>query len=102
MYQNGFEDEVIDKFVDHDITGAVLLDLQFDDLKELEIQSFGKRHQLWNKIDSLRTSEGLVPPTAPVPTPFEDISRPCTGARNRSKSKNRDRRHRDKSRGANE
>ncbi|KAF1845783.1 SAM and PH domain-containing protein [Cucurbitaria berberidis CBS 394.84] len=103
MYQNGFEDEVIDKFVDHDITGAVLLDLQFDDLKELEIQSFGKRHQLWNQIDSLRTAEGLMSPVAPaaIPTPFEDIERPCTEAMDRSKSKNRKGGRRDKSRGRN-
>lgn len=103
MYQNGFDSEIIAKFESHDITGAVLLDLQFDDLKELEIQSFGKRHQLWNQIDSLRTAEGLVSPVAAAgPTPFTDISRPCTGARDRSKSKNRERRHRDKSRGGNE
>ncbi|KAJ4343970.1 hypothetical protein N0V95_006486 [Ascochyta clinopodiicola] len=91
MYQNGFEDDVIDKFVTHDITGAVLLDLQFDDLKELEIQSFGKRHQLWHQIDSLRTADGFASPIAPapIPTPFEDIERPCTEARERSKSKNR-------------
>lgn len=102
MYQNGFDSEVIEKFEEHDITGAVLLDLQFDDLKELEIQSFGKRHQLWNQIDSLRTADGLMSPVAAAPTPFEDISRPCTGARDRSKSKTRERRHRDKSRGGNE
>jgi hypothetical protein len=101
MYQNGFEDDVIDKFVEHDITGAVLLDLQFDDLKELEIQSFGKRHQLWNQIDSLRTADGLVSPVLPppLPTPFLDISRPCTEARSRSKSKNRKQGRRDKSQG---
>ena len=91
MYQNGFEDDVIDKFVAHDITGAVLLDLQFDDLKELEIESFGKRHQLWNQIDSLRAADGLMSPIAPapMPTPFEDVERPCTEARERSKSKGR-------------
>jgi hypothetical protein len=102
MYQNGFDTEVINRFEDHDITGAILLDLHFDDLKELDIQSFGKRHQLWNQIDSLRTADGLVSPIAAGPTPFQDISRPCTGTEDRSKSKNRDRRHRDKSRGANE
>jgi len=91
MYQNGFEDEVIERFLDHDITGAVLLDLQFRDLRELEIQSFGKRHQLWNQIDSLRTADGLASPIAPaaIPTPFEDIDRPCPEARNGSKSKGR-------------
>ncbi|KAF2242723.1 hypothetical protein BU26DRAFT_510535 [Trematosphaeria pertusa] len=102
MYQNGFDEDIIDRFEAHDITGAVLLDLQFDDLKELEIQSFGKRHRLWNQIDSLRTADGLVSPSAPVPTPFQDVDRPCKEARQRSKSKNRERRHRDKSRGANE
>jgi hypothetical protein len=103
MYQNGFEDEVIDKFMEHDITGAVLLDLQFDDLKELEIQSFGKRHQLWNQIDALRTEGGLMSPMTPaaIPTPFEDVERPCTEARNRSKSKGRKASRRDKSRGRN-
>ncbi|KAH7401818.1 SAM and PH domain-containing protein [Phaeosphaeria sp. MPI-PUGE-AT-0046c] len=101
MYQNGFEDDIIDKFVDHDITGAVLLDLQFDDLKELEIQSFGKRHQLWHQIDSLRAADGLASPIAPapIPTPFEDIDRPCTETRSRSKSKNRKQGRRDKSQG---
>jgi hypothetical protein len=101
MYQNGFEDNIIDKFVTHDITGAVLLDLQFDDLKELEIVSFGKRHELWHHIDALRTSDGLMSPTAPapIPTPFEDIDRPCEDSRNRSKSKGRKQSRRDKSRG---
>ncbi|KAF1950686.1 hypothetical protein CC80DRAFT_224804 [Byssothecium circinans] len=100
MYQNGFENDVIERFEAHDITGAVLLDLQFDDLKELEIVSFGKRHQLWNQIDSLRTADGLISPVAAAPTPFADIDKPCAEARHRSKSKNRERRHRDKSRGA--
>jgi hypothetical protein len=106
MYQNGFESDIISRFEAHDITGAVLLDLQFDDLKELNIQSFGKRHQLWNQLDSLRAAEGLLSPIAPAPTPFQDISRPCTGAaqersksRKRSKSRNAERRHRDRSRG---
>lgn len=104
MYQNGFEDEVINKFMEHDITGGVLLDLQFEHLKELEIQSFGKRHQLWNQIDALRTADGLMSPTAPaaIPTPFEDVERPCQEARNnRSKSKGRKASRRDKSRGRN-
>ncbi|PSN60570.1 SAM and PH domain-containing protein [Corynespora cassiicola Philippines] len=98
MFQNGFDSDTIERFESHDITGAVLLDLQFDDLKELEIHSFGKRHQLWNQIDSLRTADGLVSPVAAAPTPFQDIDRPCTEGRQRSKSKNRERRHRDKGR----
>ncbi|KAF2016006.1 hypothetical protein BU24DRAFT_391333 [Aaosphaeria arxii CBS 175.79] len=98
MFQNGFDAEIISKFESHDITGAILLDLQFEDLKELEIQSFGKRHQLWNQLDSLRVADGLVSPIAGAPTPFEDISRPCTAAEDRSKSKHRGGRQHDKGR----
>ncbi|KAK8237367.1 SAM and PH domain-containing protein [Phyllosticta capitalensis] len=75
MYSLGFEESVVEKFEKHDITGAVLLDMQFEDLKELEISSFGKRHQLWNHIDALRGNEGRI---SPVPTPFQDADRPCT------------------------
>ncbi|EKG14953.1 hypothetical protein MPH_07853 [Macrophomina phaseolina MS6] len=99
MASLGFEDAIIEKFEKHDITGAVLLDMQFEDLKELEISSFGKRHQLWNHIDALRGNDGRV---SPVPTPFQDISRPPTGisrtrstreqSRNRDRSKSRHRR----------
>ncbi|KAF2090801.1 hypothetical protein K490DRAFT_34876, partial [Saccharata proteae CBS 121410] len=75
MCRLGFEDSIIAKFEQHDITGAVLLDMQFEDLKELEIPSFGKRHQLWNHIDALRGNHGHI---SPAPTPFQDVSRPCT------------------------
>ncbi|TKA66689.1 hypothetical protein B0A49_08504 [Cryomyces minteri] len=75
MHYSGFEEAIIEKFEANDINGAVLLDLQFDDLKELEIQSFGKRYQLWSEIDALRGGDGRV---SPAPTPFQDTSRPCT------------------------
>ncbi|KAB8228761.1 uncharacterized protein BDW43DRAFT_290412 [Aspergillus alliaceus] len=54
MYIAGYDDNVIDKFIINDITGSVLLSLQIDDLKELGIKSFGKRHQLMTSIDHLR------------------------------------------------
>ena len=86
MYKAGFEETIIHKFERHDITGTVLLDMQFEDLKELDIHSFGKRHRVWNEIHALRNSvEGET--IGVSYTPFEDISRPCTGA-TRSKSRN--------------
>ena len=75
MADRGFESSIIERFELNDITGSVLLDLQFEDLKELEIHSFGKRHQLWNEIEVLRGNDGSY---SPAPTPFQDISRPCT------------------------
>ena len=63
MHTSGFEDSIIDKFSRNDISGAILMDLQFDDLKELGVQSFGQRHCLWNEIRVLRESSPTVPST---------------------------------------
>jgi len=56
MADAGFESSVVDKFLIHDISGSVLLDLQFEDLKELDISSFGKRHRVMSSIHHLRNS----------------------------------------------
>jgi SAM domain (Sterile alpha motif)/PH domain len=87
MYNCGIEHAVVEKFEFHDITGTVLLDLQFQDLKELGIQSFGKRHQVWNQICTLRGGDGRV---SPAPTPFQDTDRPVSNL-SRSQSQNRPR-----------
>lgn len=71
MYASGFDESVVEKFRNNDISGAILLDLQFEDLKELDIQSFGKRHRLWNEIHKIRGN--TVPPT-----PIEPPSRTAT------------------------
>ncbi|KAI9835244.1 MAG: hypothetical protein M1837_003872 [Sclerophora amabilis] len=69
MYEAGFEEAVVDKFKRNDISGAILVDLKFEDLKELDIQSFGKRHRLWTEIHNLQRS----PLSSPV-----DTSRPSS------------------------
>ena len=86
MYASGIDYSVIDCFESHDIDGAVLLDLDFDDLKEFDIPSFGKRHQLWSAIGDLRGDQARP---SPQPTPFQDTSRPCTSNSRRSPSRNR-------------
>ncbi|KAI9693756.1 MAG: hypothetical protein M1822_003027 [Bathelium mastoideum] len=83
MADRGIDSSIIERFELNDINGSILLDLQFEDLKELDIQSFGKRHQLWNEIEILRGNEGSY---SPAPTPFQDTSRPCTTV-NRKPSK---------------
>ncbi|CAK1368293.1 unnamed protein product [Cercospora beticola] len=87
MYVTELDPTVIECFYINDIDGSVLLDLQFEDLKELDIPSFGKRHQLWNAICVLKGEEGHP---SPQPTPFQDISRPCTSQSRRSPSRGRD------------
>ncbi|KAJ5734536.1 Sterile alpha motif type 2, partial [Penicillium manginii] len=52
----GFDNETVYKFFQNDISGTILLELQSEDLKELDIMSFGKRRQLMNAISSLRNS----------------------------------------------
>lgn len=86
LYASALDASVIECFEMHDVNGAVLLDLQFDDLRELDIQSFGKRHQVWSAICDLKGEE---PRISPQPTPFEDASRPCTSNSRRSPSRSR-------------
>ncbi|KAI9794858.1 MAG: hypothetical protein M1816_002986 [Peltula sp. TS41687] len=64
MYEAGFEESVVERFQSNDISGAILVDLKFEDLKELDIQSFGKRHRLWGEIQRLRGS--------PMNSPIEE------------------------------
>ncbi|KAK7205529.1 hypothetical protein BZA70DRAFT_161928 [Myxozyma melibiosi] len=52
----GFEPEVCSKFVEHKITGTILLELELPLLKELDIPSFGTRFELDKLIKSLRTA----------------------------------------------
>ncbi|TID27339.1 hypothetical protein E2P81_ATG00099 [Venturia nashicola] len=85
MNNSGVESAIVDKFDYHDITGKVLMDLQFTDLKELGIDQFGKRHEVWNKICTLREGDGRI---SPVPTPFEDASnRSSQGSRSSNRNR---------------
>ena len=78
---------VIECFELHDINGAVLLGMKYDDLQyELGISSFGKRMKLWEEIEALRGGQRT---RSPQPTPFQDTSRPCTANTKRSPSRNR-------------
>lgn len=67
LHIGGYNDAVIEKFLINDITGAVLLSLEMDDLKELDIHSFGIRHQIMASIKNMKNTmlKGSVsPPTA--------------------------------------
>ena len=78
MRRSGFEESVVEKLLINDITGAILLELQFEDLKELDIRSFGKRHRLMNSIQHLRNSVMVTPP------PQADNSPICTAPARKS------------------
>lgn len=81
MRRAGFEESVVEKLLVNDITGAILLELQFEDLKELDIRSFGKRHRLMNSIQHLRNSVMV-----PTPQPQGDNSPICTAPTRKSPS----------------
>ncbi|KAL4998269.1 hypothetical protein BDV10DRAFT_194573 [Aspergillus recurvatus] len=86
MQSLGFEDSIIEKFFINDITGPILLELQIDDLKELEISSFGKRHQLMACIRQLRrtyyssTPQSCSGMSTPDPTYRQNTRTPQTTA----------------------
>lgn len=60
MREAGFDSNVVEKFLIHDISGVVLLDLQFEDLRELDITSYGKRHRVMSSIQHLRDGSMLT------------------------------------------
>lgn len=82
MQNLGFEEGIVEKFFINDITGAILLELQGEDLKELDIQSFGKRHRLMGAIRQLQSCSTPVPSCdgTPDPTAREDTATPKTTA----------------------
>jgi hypothetical protein len=83
MTAAGFEGTVVDKFLSNDITGAILIELQFEDLKELDIQSFGKRHRLMNEIQHLRNSS-MLSLQIPAKSPLRSASRSQSMSRKNS------------------
>ena len=86
MYDAGFEPSIVERFEDNDISGAILITLKFEDLRELDIPSFGQRTKVWNEIHQLR---GSAPGTPKPPTPIEDIASPCTELHRPSRSTSR-------------
>ncbi|QGA20372.1 hypothetical protein EYB26_008074 [Talaromyces marneffei] len=78
MQDVGFDDSIIEKFFVNDISGAILLDLQSEDLKELEIKSFGKRRHLMNSIQHLRESVRFSTPGVPLASTLsQNVSSDC-------------------------
>ncbi|KAK2612461.1 hypothetical protein QQS21_001565 [Conoideocrella luteorostrata] len=69
MLNAGIELSMADRFIENDINGAILITLKFEDLRELDIPSFGIRTKVWHQIQILRDSR----PSSPrPPTPIED------------------------------
>ncbi|KAF0377020.1 phospholipid binding protein [Gigaspora margarita] len=58
LKEKGF-DSVIEHFIENDITGDILLGLDLDSLKELNIMSYGKRVHIMNAIKVLKESSVL-------------------------------------------
>ncbi|XXG93904.1 hypothetical protein Hte_000154 [Hypoxylon texense] len=74
MLNAGIEIPIAEKFVENDINGAILMTLKFEDLRELDIQSFGVRTKVWEEIHVLRDSKAAAAAaSSPRPeTPIED------------------------------
>lgn len=86
MYNAGFEPSIVEKFEENDISGAILITLKFEDLRELDIPSFGHRTKVWNEIHVLR---GSAPNTPKPATPIDEAMSPCTERRRPSRHTSR-------------
>jgi hypothetical protein len=85
MREAGFDSSVVQKFLIHDISGVVLLDLQFEDLRELDIPSYGKRHRVMSSIRHLRNSSMLsVSPVSSASSPRSSSRRRARQQRQKS------------------
>ncbi|KAG1472815.1 hypothetical protein G6F56_001312 [Rhizopus delemar] len=72
----GFE-SVAQNFIDQEITGDILLDLNIEALKELGISTFGKRYKVMQAITSLKEQPGTQKinlNTPPPPAPDTSVS----------------------------
>ncbi|WVO14385.1 hypothetical protein L204_102018 [Cryptococcus depauperatus] len=56
----GFEESIRDKFKEHEISGDILLELDANLLKELDIPAFGKRMRIAAAISELRRPSSMV------------------------------------------
>lgn len=74
----GFDENICAKFVEHDISGDVLLELDATNLKELEIPQFGKRVRIATAINELRRPASGLSGTSPQPEPHSARSAPPT------------------------
>lgn len=72
MLNAGIEIPIAEKFVENDINGAILMTLKFEDLRELDIQSFGVRTKVWEEIHVLRDSKAAAASSPRPETPIED------------------------------
>lgn len=55
------ENAIVSKFQEHEISGDVLLEMDINILKEIDIIAFGKRFQVANAIKELKGQGGLSP-----------------------------------------
>lgn len=82
MLNAGIELTMANRFIENDINGAILITLKFEDLRELDIPSFGIRTRVWHQIQALLDSR----PASPRPaTPIEDA--PSREARREAKNR---------------
>lgn len=54
--KNGVDKGIADKFEQHKISGRILLELELDHLKEVDIKSFGTRFMIFKEINKLKES----------------------------------------------
>ncbi|ODA77366.1 hypothetical protein RJ55_06994 [Drechmeria coniospora] len=70
MHNAGIELFASGRFIENDISGGILITLKFQDLRELNIPSFGIRTKVWSQIQLLREEQSVTPPPT---TPIEDV-----------------------------
>ncbi|OAX43377.1 hypothetical protein K503DRAFT_862346 [Rhizopogon vinicolor AM-OR11-026] len=75
LKSKGFGQDICEKFIEQEITGDVLLDLDINLLKaEIGIVAFGKRVRIANSISELRRPPSIIFPDNQSPQHFQSLS----------------------------
>ncbi|KJZ73678.1 hypothetical protein HIM_07011 [Hirsutella minnesotensis 3608] len=79
MLNAGIDYSVAERFIENDINGEIVVTLKFEDLKELDIYSFGIRTKVWHQIQALRDARPLSPqPSTPIEeAPSREVRKEC-------------------------
>lgn len=82
--------DVAPKFTEHEVSGRILLAMQHTDLREIDINAFGKRFEIMREIDILRHTEMTTDQYmhqlgthGPVSTPPLDVSQRSAARKSR-------------------
>lgn len=90
----GFDADTANKFIKHKISGGILMELELSHLKELDIDSFGTRYEVFKEIEELKkafNNKGTARSSKPANAESAAASAPAIVVNDQSESEGKQR-----------